>query len=313
MNIKRVLILIFTISVLSCSQKPQEPVKIAINPWPGYEFLYLAEKLGYFNEVGLNAKLIQLGSLSDAKRAYINGTADGMASTIIETVQVAAQGTKPLRSIMVPDYSNGGDVIVANKTISRVADLKGKTVGCEVTSLGIFILQRALAKSGLDLKDVNIVNIEQSDAEQSILNSTIDAYVTYPPTSIVILKHDQFHTIFTSAEIPNEVIDTISISQTALENNPGLEDKLFQVWGMALSYFENNQDHAVEIMATRENISKEDFLGTLGDLKILNVEEQKALFNHPEKLNQAAKSVCETLVHAKSIEADCESLPDIFL
>jgi len=304
--------LIFIVLCLSaCGKKETPPVEIAINPWPGYEFLFLAEQKGFFKEVGLNAKLVQLGSLSDAQRSYVNGYTDGLASTVIEAVQAQILGNKPLEIVMVPDYSNGGDVVITRKEFSNISELKGKNIGCEVSSLGIFLLQRALAKAGLNLKDVNIVNVEQMNGEKLMQNKTIDAFISYPPVSINILKQKEFHTVFNSAEIPEEIIDTISISKKALAQNPGFVPKLHKVWQMALDYYQHHPEDALNIMATREGISSEDFEGVLSDLKIVNFEGQKEIFQSPDKLQQSVIEVCKTLVDSDAINANCKQFPNI--
>ena len=290
---------------ISCSKEPLPPIKIAINPWPGYDFLYLSEQKGFFDEVGLNAKLVQLGSLSDTQRAYMNGSVEGMTSTMIEAVQAYLKDNQQLRVVMVADYSNGGDVIVARNEIQSVKELKGKTVGCEVTSLGIFVLQRALSSYGLSLEDVTIVNVEQLKGEAAMLAGQIDAFVSYPPVSVNILNNEGFHNIFTSAEIPNEIMDVVSVSEAALKLDPTLQQKLIEAWQLGLDYFDSNQADAVAIMAKREGISAEDFLATLSDIKVFNAEEQLAVLSEPQKLESLALEVCKTLVHAGSITNEC--------
>ena len=296
---------------VGCKEEIKDPISIAINPWPGYEFLYLAEKKGFFQELNANIELIQLGSLADAQRAYINGHADGLASTIIEAVQAEFLGGKPLNIVLVPDYSNGGDVIVANKDITSLEHLKGKKIGCEVSSLGIFVLQRALSKAGLQLSDVNVINVEQAHGEEYIKEGKIDAFVSYPPVSVDILKHEKYHTLFSSAEIPKEIIDTVALSEEVLKKNPDIPKKLKQGWQMALNYYHENTEDAVKIMAEREGITSDDFKAVLGDLKILDAENQKIIFSEPDKLQTAAVNVCNTLVHVQAIETNCNALPNI--
>jgi NitT/TauT family transport system substrate-binding protein len=304
-------IIFIALCLSACGQKENPPVEIAINPWPGYEFLFIAEQKGFFKEVGLNAKLIQLGSLSDAQRSYVNGYTDGLASTIIEAVQAQVFGNTPLEIVLVPDYSNGGDVIIARKEFSNISALKGKNIGCEVSSLGIFLLQRALAKEGLNLSDVNIINVEQMNGERLMQDKKIDAFVSYPPVSIGILKQDEFHKVFTSAEIPKEIIDTIAVSKKALALNPGFVPKLHKAWQMALDYYKHSPEDALSIMAQREGISTEDFAGVLSDLKLVNIAGQKDIFKSPEKLQQSAIEVCKTLVEIDAINYSCKEFPNI--
>ena len=311
MGYKALVCLILCLLIQACEKQAAPPIKIAINPWPGYEFLYLAQKKGFFKQVGLNIQLLQLVSLADAQRAYTKGQVDGLTSTIIEAVQAQPMGGKPLKIVLVSDYSNGGDVIIASSPITDVTHLKGKVVGAEITSLGIYVLERALKKAGLSLSDVSLVNIEQSQGEQALLDGRIDAFVTYPPVSVAILRHSRYQKVFGSDEIPKEVIDTVSLSQAVIDENPGVVDKLRKAWQMALEYAETHKDEAHQLMAEREGISREEFEAILNDLIILSTKEQKELFDSADVLQRAVVSVCETMVYVKSIETDCGNYPDI--
>ncbi|NRB40847.1 MAG: ABC transporter substrate-binding protein [Pseudomonadales bacterium] len=299
----------FLILLLGCAKEPEKVVKIAMNPWPGYELLYLAEQKGFFKEVGANIKLVQVSSLSDSQRAYVAGRVDGMASTLIEAVQVNDFGSRPLKVVLVSDYSNGADMIIANVGITTVKQLKGKNVGAEINTLGSFILQRALENSGLSLDDVNLINIEQFDGKKALTDGVIDAFVTYPPVSIDLLKNPANTTLFTSAEIPYEVIDVVSISDTALADNPQLYQQLQQAWQMAIDYMAKHPDEAHSIMAEREGITPVEFSEALSEVVILNAAQQKDLFRAEGKLAESANAICRTLVHVGSLKTDCAQLP----
>jgi len=294
-----------------CEKQTSPPIKLAINPWPGYEFLYLADKKGFFKDVGLNIQLLQLVSLADAQRAYTKGQVDGLASTLIEAVQAQPLGGKPLKIVLVPDYSNGGDVIISAPGITDVKQLKGKRVGAEIASLGIYVLERALSKAGLELADVSLVNIEQAQGEKAMLDARIDAFVSYPPVSVTLLRNEGYHKIFGSDEIPREIIDTVSFSVDIIDQNPDLVEKFRQAWQMTLEYANANKDESYQLMAQREGISKAEFIATLDDLIILDIEAQSKLFREGGDLQRAVIDVCKTMVHVKSIEVDCENYPDI--
>lgn len=308
----RLLLLITALMTLAaCSQEPSKPVTIAINPWPGYEPLYLAEFKGFFKAQKLDIKLVQLASLSDVQLAYSNRHVDGMASTAVEAVQVNFLGSKPNKIVLVPDYSNGGDVIIAGKQVVSMSDLKGKKVGAEVTSLGIFLLERALGKHHMSLTDVEVVNIDQAEAKASLESGAIDALVTYPPFSIQIAASDDYRTIFTSAEIPKEIIDVVSLSEETIQKHPGLVAKLHKAWQMALDYMRDNPEDAYQIMAQREGISAAEFEASLTDLIFLDSQEQRALLSADSRLQSSMQAVCTTLVAVRSIEGPCSKLPNL--
>ncbi len=311
MGYRALIILTLFLLLQGCEKQSSPPIKLAINPWPGYEFLYLADKKGFFKDVGLNIQLLQLVSLADTQRAYTKGQVDGLASTLIEAVQAQPLGGKPLKIVLIPDYSNGGDVIISAPGITEVKQLKGKRVGAEIASLGIYVLERALSKAGLTLADVSLVNIEQAQGEKAMQDAHIDAFVSYPPVSVTLLRNEGYQKIFGSDEIPREIIDTVSFSEEIIDKNPDLVEKFRQAWQMALEYANSNKDESYQLMAQREGISKVEFIATLDDLIILDIEEQGRLFEEGDDLQRAVIDVCKTMVHVKSIEVDCNSYPDI--
>lgn len=312
MQVVKTIFMAFFVLLASCSQeKKVNPIKIGINPWPGYEFLYLAEQKGFFKQVGINVSLVQLSSLSDVQRAYIAGRVDGMASTLIEAVQATQLSGRPVKIVLIPDYSNGGDVVIANRPIHDMKGLRGKNVGVELGSLGIYFLHRALTKNGMMLEDVNMINVEQIDAEQAFDQELIEAFVSYPPMSIELLKYSERAKIFSSAEIPFEIIDTVSVDAEKLAKQPAFVDGLLQAWQMALDYANAHPEESAQIMAEREDISAEEFQAALLDLSILDTEKQKEIFAQPENLKQAVSDVCRVLVEIKSLQKNCETLPDI--
>lgn len=310
MSINRVLVISATLVLFftACSQRKGEPITIAMNAWPGYEFLYLAEKKGFFEQVGANVELVQMGTLSDIQRAYINNRVDGIASTAIEVVQSELLGSRPIQTVLVTDYSNGGDVILAHGDINSIINLKGQKVGAEVSSLGIYVLQRALAQANMSLDDVVIINTDQAHGQEKLLAGEIKAFVSYPPYSVNILRNADYQQIFSSAEIPNQIIDTISLSKQSIADNPDIVIKLHQAWELALKYAKDNPKEARQIMAEREGISLSEFASVLSELIILDREAQLLMFGQTERLKQSFTEVCLTLVHVGSVESDCKAM-----
>ncbi|SFB89727.1 ABC transporter substrate-binding protein [Pseudoalteromonas denitrificans] len=306
---KSIFLIALAVFLLSCSKITKSPkVKLAINPWPGYEFLYLASEKGFFLQEGLNVELIEAPSLADVQRMYAQGHANAMATTMIEAVTSAGELKKPTSLVLIPDYSNGGDVILSNENITSVRELKGKRVGAEIGSLGMFVLVKALKKNGLSLADVEVINVEQLNALNAININEIEAIVTYPPYSIELLNKTNSLKIFTSAEIPNDVVDTISVDSSILKQDPSWLKKFHKVWERSLNYAKTNQQDAYEIMAQREGISVKEFTEALTGLYILPASEQLKVLSSIQ-LKKNINEVCQTLMITKSISFDCQILP----
>ncbi|MEH6343929.1 MAG: ABC transporter substrate-binding protein [Bermanella sp.] len=306
------LFLCFPLWLSGCSNPNQDLVRIAINPWPGYEFLHLAQSKGFFKEAGLNIELIEMASLADVQRVYIQGRADGLASTIIEAVHAAGNTQEPLSIVHIPDYSNGGDIILAHQSIKTVKELKGKKIGAEIGSLGMYILSLALEKNGLQLSDVEILNVEQLAGEEAMVSGEIDAFVTYPPFSGAIKKHKQFKQILDTSELPGDVIDSIALRTSVLKDKPQWASQFLKVWDKTLEYAKTHKKEAYEIMANREGISAAEFEDALTGLQLMTSKQsQKSMAS--DSMAKNINKVCQTLASAKTIKFSCNNINQLLL
>jgi ABC-type nitrate/sulfonate/bicarbonate transport system substrate-binding protein len=101
-----------------CQRMKDPTVRIAINAWPGYEFLYLAHVKGFFKEVGVDAQIIEFASLSDLRRAFEKGQVDIMAGTAAEVLLSRQNSNRRTQAFIVADYTpdeSGVAVIAADE------------------------------------------------------------------------------------------------------------------------------------------------------------------------------------------------------
>ncbi len=307
---KIITILICLILIKGCSYaEPIAKVKIAINPWPGYEFMYLASELGYFTEQGLHIEIIEAPSLAEVERLYSLGKVNAMATTTMEVISASMRNRKPTSIVLITDFSNGGDVILADKSIESLSHLKGKKIGAEIGALGTFFLHEALASVNLSIDEVEIVNTEQLDALTTFTAAKIDAVATYPPYSTELLETGKLHQIFSSKEIPETIVDVISVDSTILNQDPEWQKKLFSAWQKTLDYSRSNPQTAYQIMSQREGISVSDFEKSLMHLKLIPKSEQ-VVFLQSDKLKKSLTTACSILKEAKSFQFNCKNLFD---
>jgi len=308
---KKIILFASLLFLISCKSEPPQTLRIAINPWPGYEVLHLAQEKGFFEQVGLNVELVRVASLADTQRVYLNNKVDGLTSTLIEAIQIQSFAVRPLTIALLADYSLGGDAIVAHKSITKIKDLKGKTIGTEVSSLGIYVLQRGLQKHNLNLDNVTIKNVEQMSGIKEMNKGDISAFVTYPPISTELLKNPNYHVIFDSSEIPKEVVDIVSISQSYLKQHPKTLEKLWQVWQLSYEFIQTHPDEAMTKMAKLEGLEVADFSDAFNNLEMQTGDTQAELISH-SFLKSVTEQVCETLWRIKSIDKPCGFVPSMF-
>ncbi len=307
------LILSFLHSIGGCSKPPERVYSLAINPWPGYELLYLAGMQGYFKEAGLNIKLEELSSLSDSMRAFVTGRVDGFSSTMVEAMLVKLQTQKRIKIVMVADYSDGGDIIVARKETASIKDLKGKRVGCELMGLGLVVLERALDLHGMGVRDVEVVNLEQLKGVDAMEQNQVDAFVTYPPESLKLLaKKDTYHSIFSSSETPKEILDVVSINEAILKEEPDFVPKFYKAWQMAIEFTRQEPELAYALMAERERISAEEFKVIFEqEIKILDAKESMSLMTDKKFMEKSLLRVCSSLKTVGQYGGECNFLHEL--
>lgn len=258
-----------------CSSEPAEPIRIGLNAWPGYEFLYLAQEKGFYRDEGVSVRLVEFNSLSDARRAYERGQIDGLGTTVVEVLQARENSRRSPQIVQVVDYSDGADMILVHPGITNAAGLRGTRVGVELASLGVYVLMSGLEKHGLALADVTPVSGDQATMESAFLRGELDAVVTYPPTSLKLLQDGRARRFFTTAEIPGDVVDVIAIEAGICNDRPQDVRRVMKAFRAAMDYARRNPDEAYGIMAQREGITAAEFKETLTDgVKLVSAKEQ---------------------------------------
>jgi NitT/TauT family transport system substrate-binding protein len=252
-------------------------LRLAINPWAGYELLYLAGVRKFFEQEGLDVELIQFSTLDDARRSYERGQVDAISTTLVDVVQIFHDTGDMPKIVLVVDYSDGGDAIVALQHRARdVKSLKGKRVAVE-QMFGRFILDRALHKQGLELDDVTIVETSVMGASRLLEQGSVDAIVTYAPYIVDALKVPGTKSIFSTKDSPEQVFDVVATRKEHLKRIPDLQAKLARVWKRAMDELDSDTDAALEIMARRERVSVPEFKQALADVKLIAAERQAAM------------------------------------
>ncbi len=234
-------------------------IRIALNHWPGFEVLYLAQELGLFAAEGVDVRIVEVSSLADSMRALVQGHVDAIACTPVEAVLAADHGARRTTIIHAFDASHGGDVILAHPDVDSLAALKGRRVAIEPTSLTTVVLHEALRRAGLSLNDVETVVMDPLDMPSAFAEREVDAVVCYPPASVRILQSQDARSLFTSAEIPDTIIDVLAVDHALLKARPRDVRAILRAVHRATELANVNPDLTDPIMAAREGLTVEQF------------------------------------------------------
>lgn len=260
------------IGLASCT-KAEPPLRVGANVWPGFETLYLARNLGYYDRTPI--RLVDYPSGTEEVRAYRNGEIEGAGVSIDEALVLAA--TNPdVKIVVVMDFSNGGDVILSKPEIKKLQALKGRSVGVEATALGAFIITRALEQKGMSPKDIKIISLGVSEHERAFKQGRVDAVVTFGSARTKLLAAGAKQ-LFDSSQIPGEIVDVLIVREDVINKQPKTVQALVDGRFRALDYLNKNPQDAASRIAPRTGVTPEQFLESLKGLSTPNLQENQKL------------------------------------
>jgi NitT/TauT family transport system substrate-binding protein len=258
----------------ACGNLLAAPLKIAYSDWPGWVAWEIGVQKGWFKEEGVEVEFLWFDYVPSMD-AYVAGKVDAVCMTNGDALVTGATG-KPSVGILINDYSNGNDMIVAAPGISSVKDLKGKKVGLEEGFVEHLLLLTALEKNGMKPEDVTIVNTPTGETPQVLASKAVDAIGAWQPNSGQALKAlPGSKPVFTSADAPGIIYDLLYVSSESLEKNKADWAKVVKVWYRIAEYMadEDNLDDALKILAGRVNLKPAEYEPLLKGTKILTLTE----------------------------------------
>jgi NitT/TauT family transport system substrate-binding protein len=250
------------------------PLKIAYSDWPGWVAWEVAIQKGWIKEAGVDAEFLwfEYGPSMDA---FTAGKADAVMVTNGDSLVTGANGAKNV-VIMLTDYSNGNDMIVAKPGIKSVKDLKGKKIGLEVGVVEHLMLLNALKKNGMTEADVTIVNTPTAQTPQVFASGQVDAVAAWQPNAGQALKAVAGSTaIYTSADEPGLIYDTITVSPQSLAQRRADWVKIVALWDKVLAYINDpkTRDDALKIMAARTGSTPAEYGAFIGGTHFLSLAD----------------------------------------
>lgn len=251
----RIILLFFLFPLLSsCHLKREQPLKMGTNIWPGYEIFYLARHLGYLQTNAI--KLVELPSATDVSHAFRNHLLDVAALTLDEALTLA-QHDPSIRVIAVIDISHGGDVLLANPSISTLEALKDKRIGVENAAVGAILLDGALTEAHLQTSEITLVPLSIDEHLNAYQQGKVDAIVTFEPVKSQLLTLGAKQ-LFDSSKIPNRIVDVLVTHQAIVEQRPAELKQLLTGYFKALNYFLTAPEQAAIGMADRLQLAPEE-------------------------------------------------------
>jgi len=238
--------------------------QIAWSVWTGWMPFKLMEVKGFLAkraaEKGIKVKLVEFPAYMDSVTAFAAGKLDACAMTAMEALQPAAAGVDTV-AIVVNDTSNGGDGVLV-RGINDLKGLKGKEILLAELSVSHYLLVRGLTSVGMKESDVKIKNTDGDEAGKAfVADPKVEAVTTWNPHLFQAVEGGKGKVIFSSKEIPGEIIDVLVVNNNALKESPALGWVLAEAWYDAMKAIEDpaTREESIKIMADGAHATIDDF------------------------------------------------------
>ena len=285
-------LLSLSILLVSC-EKQKSNFRIATNLWPGYEMLYAARALGYYNNKKI--RLIEAYSSSAVQRGLRNETLEAGALTLDEALNLLQDGID-IRILLVIDESVGGDVILAKPSIKNLQDLRGKKIGINNSAVSTLLLDEALFKAGIKTNEIIQIPLTEDEQFQSYIDGNIDALATFEPVRSQLLEKNAT-ILFSSAQISGKILDVLVVRNEAINTYNEEIKSLLDGYFKSLNYFKRNPIKIAEIMKKRLGNNP---LKQTDQLHFLTLNENYIYLNkNNPKLKKSAENLKQFMLKRK--------------
>lgn len=320
MNKLRSLVSLCLMAVLlaGCNKKEEAvpvptaaPLRIAFSDWPGWTALEIANQKGWFKEAGIDVELSWF-EYAPSMEAFTAGKVDAVTIASGDALVTGAQGGMNV-AILVTDFSNGNDMIVAKPGISSLKELKGKKVGIEIGLVEHLLLSKGLQKAGMKESDVTLVGTPTNQTAQVLATGDVAAIGAWQPNSGQALKSVAgSKAVYTSADEPGLIYDFVAVSPQSLAERRSDWVKFVKVWDRVVKYLADSTTRmdGVAIMAARAGVKTEEYAAFLDGTRFLTLAESRPRFQAGSDLTSIpySMSVADTFNVANKVYKESQKL-----
>jgi NitT/TauT family transport system substrate-binding protein len=260
------------------AQAAPPPLRIGYSDWPGWVAWQIAIDKGWLREAGLDVTFDWF-DYSASMEAFAAGKIDGDFVTNGDALVMGAGGARNV-IILITDYSNGNDMIVARPGIKSLADLKGKRIGIETGLVDHLLLLDGLKKQGMTQNDVTLVNSKTNETPQVLASGQVDAIGAWQPNAGLAMKAlPGARPVYTSAQAPGLIYDVLAVNPASMGAHRADYIKLIKVWDRLVSYINDpkTQQDAVQIMSTRVGLTPAKYQPLLAGTHLISIAEARKI------------------------------------
>lgn len=289
---------------------PRAPLRVAVHPWPGYQFLRLADQMGWLEGDGV--ELQPSRGFDESISALREGRIEAAALTLDQVLQLREAGVD-LRVVLIFDFSAGADGLLVRPSVTGLGDLGGKRLGVEANSLGELMLRKALKAGGVARDAVEIVALEGDHLRAWEAQQPLDGLITYEPTLSRLRESQGLNNLFDSRELPLTIIDVLAVRQDSLDRHDGALRALVAAHFRALRQWMTNPIDTAYRLSPLVGLSPEEVPGSFRGIDLPDPLYNREYLSPPSTLlHAAARDLGQMMVEIGQLSAP-PNLNNLFL
>lgn len=243
------LIIIFTMSLLGCSNKQNKPEEksqknmnstITIGVMPDLDSVpfIIAKDKGYFEEEGLTVNIKHFKSAMDRDSALQTGNLDGAISDMIS---VALLNDNKF-NVKMTSKTDGSFKLLAGKNskITKTDEIKGKSIGISKNTIIEYLTDRIVSSSNINPDTIKKVAIPQIPTRLEMLkNNKIDmATLPEPLSSVAVLDGSK---ILNSSDKLNINAGIFIFTQKSIDTKKEQIKAFYKAYNKAVNYIKTEK------------------------------------------------------------------------
>jgi NitT/TauT family transport system substrate-binding protein len=254
--------------------------------------VWVAENKGYFQEEGLNVKIIGFDSgKASLDSMLINQDVD--ICTVAQTPIVFHSFSRNDFVIIAAMVYSDNDVKVLTRQdrgIVKPSDLRGKKVGITIGSTGQFFLDLFLTHNDVLYSEVEAIDFDPSQLPQALADGRVDAIVTWEPH---ILNAEELlgeeALILPSVGIYREDFYFVT-SKDFVQNNPETLEKFIKAIERGEEFIQENEEESMDIVSERLGLDKEPIVSVWSDFNFQLILDQSIIMCLEDEARWAVRS-----------------------
>jgi outer membrane protein OmpA-like peptidoglycan-associated protein len=266
--------------------KLNRPLVVAINTWaghsPGIVFnngLEPSDASSFRKKYGLDVKFVLIEDPAAKLAAFRKGDVDIMWNTVdnwAREASILAENGQKAKSVIMQDWSRGGDGIVSLASINSIEQLKGHKIACTQFTPSHFLLLYLLSQSGLSAEDraaleKSIIFTQDAPAAAAMFKAKqVDAAVTWEPdlSGAVTARGDEAHVLVSTTAATNIIADTLCARQDIIDRAPESVRDFVHGWLDGIEMMKADPANSYAVVGKALKLDTDTVSGMLSGLKL---------------------------------------------